>query len=115
GQGAVWIKRFFFFLAFAALAAVYDVRQYKNFANPEAMDSGQIARQIAAGKGFSTKFVRPLSINLIQKHQGETAKPLNGPHPDLANAPVFPLLEAALFKTLPFDFAIRSDFLRYQP
>jgi hypothetical protein len=115
GQGAVWIKRFFFLLAFAALAAIYDVRQYKNFANPEAMDSGQIARQIAAGRGFSTKFIRPLSINLIQKHQGETAKPLNGPHPDLANAPVFPLLEAVLIKTLPFDFAIRSDFTRYQP
>jgi hypothetical protein len=115
GKGAVWIKRLFALLALAGLAALYDVRQYKNFANPEAMDSAQVARQIAAGKGFSTKFVRPLSIKLIQNHQGESAKPLAGPHPDLANAPVFPLIEAGLFKALPFDFSVKSNFWRFQP
>jgi hypothetical protein len=115
GTGAIWIKRLFVFLAFAGLAALYDVRQYKNFSNPEAMDSAQIARQIAEGHGFATKFIRPLSINLIQKHQGEMSKPLTGPHPDLANAPMFPLVEAALFKILPFNFTVRSDFWRYQP
>src|SRR5258706_10408284 len=115
GKGAVWIKRLFVFLAFAGLAAVYDVRQYKNFANAEAMDSGQVARQIAAGKGFATKFVRPLSINLILTRKGESAKPLTGPHPDLANAPVFPLIEAALIKTLPFNFNLHPSFWRFQP
>src|SRR6478735_3518111 len=100
GKGAVWIKRLFVFLAFAALAAAYDVRQYKSFATSEAMDSAQVARQIAAGRGFSTKFVRPLSIRLMVNHQGETIlksdspkHPLQKPHPDLANAPVYPLLE----------------------
>src|ERR1041385_7505301 len=115
GQGAVWIKRIFFFLAFAGLAALYDVRHYKSFATPEAMDSAQVARQIAAGKGFSTKFIRPLSINLIQKQKGETAKPLTGPHPDIANAPVFPLIEAALMKTLPFNFGVPGGMWRFQP
>jgi hypothetical protein len=115
GAGAQWIKRLFVLLAFLGLAALWDVRQYKSFANQEAMDMAQVARQLAAGKGFSTKFVRPLSINLILKHNGESARPLDGPHPDVANAPVFPLLEAALFKTLPFNFEIRSSFLRFQP
>src|SRR2546421_3253979 len=115
GAGALWIKRLFVFLAFAGLAALWDVHQYKSFANQEAMDTGQVARQIAAGRGFSTKFVRPFSINLILKHKGEGSRPLTGPHPDIANAPVFPLLEAALFKTLPFNFEIRSSFWRFQP
>src|ERR1044071_3867618 len=113
GKGAVWIKRIFFFLAFAGLAAVYDIRQYKNFATSEAMDSAQVARQIAFGKGFTTKFVRPLSVKLMVLHQGEKIldeksphHPLNKPHPDLANAPVFPLLEAALMKAAPMKFEI---------
>jgi hypothetical protein len=121
GKGALWIKRLFFFLAFAAVAALYDVRHFKNFSNPEAMDSGQVARQIAAGRGFTTKFIRPLSLKMILSQHGEQivndpkTNPLKNPHPDLANAPVFPLIEAALFKTLPFDFTVRADFWRFQP
>ena len=115
GKGALWIKRLFIFLSLAAVAALYNVRHYKNFATPEAMDSAQVARQIASGKGFSTKFIRPFSIKLIQAHQGESSKPLVGPHPDLANAPVFPLLEAALMKALPFKFAVNQNFWRHQP
>jgi hypothetical protein len=125
GKGALWIKRIFVLLAFAGLAAVYDVRHYKNFATPEAMDSAQLARQIASGKGYTTKFVRPLSLKLMVNHQGdgildpgaekEGKHPLRNPHPDLANAPVFPLIEAGLIKALPFNFAVRQSFWRFQP
>lgn len=122
GKGAVWIKRAFFFLAFAGLAAVYDVRQYKSFATSEAMDSAQVARQLASGRGFTTKFIRPLSVRLMIDHLGEKIlekdsprHPLNKPHPDLANAPVYPLLEAALMKTVPFKFDVTNSFYRYQP
>src|SRR3954469_2969305 len=122
GKGAVWIKRAFFFLAFAGLAAFYDVRHYKSFSTPEAMDSAQVARQLAAGRGFTTKFIRPLSVRLMIDHLGEKIlekdspkHPLNKPHPDLANAPVYPLLEAGLMKTLPFKFDVTNSFYRYQP
>jgi 4-amino-4-deoxy-L-arabinose transferase-like glycosyltransferase len=40
----------------------------------------------------------------------------NEPHPDLANAPVYPLLLAGLMKALPFNWEISSaKFWRYQP
>jgi 4-amino-4-deoxy-L-arabinose transferase-like glycosyltransferase len=125
GKGAVWIKRIFVFLAFAGIAAVYNVRHYKNFATPEAMDSAQVARQLASGQGFTTKFVRPFSLKLMVNHQGEGIltkeaekagkHPLRNPHPDLAHAPVFPLIEAGLMKALPFNFAVRQNFWRFQP
>src|SRR5688500_5050796 len=105
GKGALWIKRAFIVLAIAGLAVVYNLREFKNFSNPEAMDSAQLARQIAEGKGYSTRFSRPLSIKLIQNKQGEQSKPLSGLHPDLINAPMFPLIEAALMKVLPFNFS----------
>jgi hypothetical protein len=115
GVGAVWIKRFFVALVLAGLAALYDIREYKNFSSPEAMDSAQIARQLATGQGFTTKFVRPLSLKLMLMKNGEASKPLAKAHPDLANAPMFPLIEAGLMKALPFKFTIAPNFWRYQP
>jgi len=117
GEGTRYIKGVFLILAFAGLAAWFDIRNFKNFNNPEAMDSAQIARQLATGHGFSTRFIRPLSIRLLQIKQGDQAKVLDGDHPDMANAPVFPVLEAALIKALPMRFRIAdpSEFFRYTP
>jgi hypothetical protein len=117
GEGAVYIKRLFLFLALAGLAAAYNVREFKNFSNPEAMDSAQIARNIANGEGYTTKMVRPLSIKLMQLHQGEAVDPFKGGFPELSHAPMYPLLQAAVMKILPFKYNIAdgATFMRYQP
>jgi len=118
------------------LITVYDLRAYRNFSTQEAMDSAQVAHNLAQGQGFTTLFVRPLSIFLVQNQNqkraastpavamGDSAR-LKGNHPDLANPPVYPLLLAGLMKVLPFDYAISSKpkhfwtldgkFYRYQP
>src|SRR5580765_6288696 len=49
-----------------ALVAAYDLRAFRKFSTQEAMDSAQLARNLADGQGFTTLFVRPLSIFLIQ-------------------------------------------------
>lgn len=117
GEGAIWIKRAFWVIAFAALAAIYNVREFKNFNNPEAMDSAQVARNISEGRGFTTKFIRPLSVKLIQAKKGDAYPDLINHHPDLAHAPVYPLLQAGLMKAAPFKFSIEegANFWRYQP
>lgn len=109
-------------LGFLVFAVVYDVRCFKNFATQEAMDSAQLARNLSRGRGFTTDFVRPLSLYLLQRHQLESkeGKPgqfLKGEHPDLANGPVYPLLLAGWMKILPFDYSISKGafFWRYQP
>lgn len=100
------------------------------------MDAAQLARNISQGKGYTTLFVRPFSIYLVKKHyvskhglppigqSADTAR-LSGDHPDLANAPVYPLVLAGLMKVLPFHYAIPAKstgfwgnegrFWRYQP
>ena len=40
------------------LALCYNLRDYRNFATEEAMDSAQLARQIAEGRGYTTLFLR---------------------------------------------------------
>ena len=93
-----------------ALVFFYDLRAYHNFNSPEAMDAAQVARNLAEGRGYSTDFIRPFSLYLVQQHnraaqsgQGTAtnlvdAAQLNTPHPDLANPPLYPTVLAGLFK-----------------
>ncbi|HEX3623870.1 MAG TPA: glycosyltransferase family 39 protein [Verrucomicrobiae bacterium] len=117
------------------LALLYNFRVWKDFSAPEAMDSAQLARNIAHGKGYTTLFVRPLSVYLVQARnqgQGEASSidqtpdyaRLKAGHPDLANPPVYPVVLAGLMKIAPFHYAMNLTsafwannglFARYQP
>jgi hypothetical protein len=116
GDGAKYIRVAFFVLALLGLTAIWHIREAKNFSTIEAMDAAQIARNLSQGNGFSTDFVRPLSIALIQNHREGVGSLLKNPHPDLANAPVYPVILAGLFKILPVEWKIGTAlFWRYQP
>src|ERR1035441_9401401 len=99
GAGARFFRITALLLTVMALAMRYDVQAYRNLATPEGMDAAQLARNIAGGKGYTTLFIRPLSLYLVQKHS-EAGTPLaltnanfdfahlKTAHPDLANPPV---------------------------
>lgn len=134
GSGARALRGLLLILVIFCVAVLYDLRAYKSMFTPEGMDSAQLARNIATGKGYTTDFIRPLSLYLIQNHN-ETAGSLSitssnvdfariQAHPDLANPPVYPVVLAALMKVLPFRFPIdlkdsfwteNGGFARYQP
>lgn len=121
--------------AFVVLVLRYDVHCYRNMSAPAAMDAAQLAHNIERGRGYTTDFIRPLSIHLImqQKHPASDKDParLNSGHPDISNPPVYPVVLAGLMKILPFHFdaGLKGDFwsisdpklpgghrgLRYQP
>ncbi len=116
GKGSRVVKIIVAILGFAFLALVYDMRSFRNFSRPEAMDASQVARNISGGKGFTTDYIRPLSVHLILKHQKDPSA-LKRDHPDLANAPLYPFLLAGYMKALPFDYGISIKNYRgsYQP
>lgn len=122
----------------------YNWRSFHNLSNPEAMDAAQVGRNLAEGRGYTTQFVRPLSIYLIkQRNLARSGKALTevaddpaqikGRHPDLANPPVYPVVLAGLMKVLPFQYPVNvkdafwsvparqptaetpRQFVRYQP
>src|SRR5581483_2718396 len=116
GAGARLLKFFALALLVVILALRYDSHAYKNMFPPEGMDSAQLARNISEGRGYTTEFVRPLSIYLETKFnqsKGATSG-TNAPdfariktaHPDLANAPVYPVVLAGLMKVFPFHFTL---------
>jgi hypothetical protein len=99
------------------LTVLWQIREAKNFATIEAMDAAQLARNIANGDGYTTDFVRPFSIALIETHRGGAAPELlKNPHPDISNPPVYPALLAGVLKISPVDWSIPTTrFWRFQP
>jgi hypothetical protein len=135
GAGSRYLRIVALALGVIALAFLYDIRAYRNLAAPEAMDAAQLARNISEGKGYTTLFLRPFSLYLVQNYnQAKTPFALTNAipdlaqiqsaHPDLANPPVYPLLLAGLMKVLPFHYPVNlkstfwansGSFWRYQP
>jgi 4-amino-4-deoxy-L-arabinose transferase-like glycosyltransferase len=118
GAGVRVIRYSLLALGLVAVLTVYAVREFRNFSNPEAMDLAQLARNIADGRGFVTDNVRPFSLHLVQTHRADRDVRLRGGHPDLANAPLYPLLLAGWMKVLPFDYQLPpfgGAFGKYQP
>jgi hypothetical protein len=135
GAGARFFRVTAVLLTILALTLWYDAHAYRNLTTPEGMDAAQLARNIAEGKGYTTLFLRPLSLYLVQAHSeaGTTLSLTNAnfdfahvksAHPDLANPPVYPVLLAGLMKILPFHYVVdlkkpfwsdNGKFSRYQP
>lgn len=134
GTGQRYLRIVILAMAILLQAICYDSCAYKNMATPEGMDAAQLARNLATGHGYTTEFVRPFSLYLIQKRNQnrDIIASTNAPdfarirtaHPDIANAPLYPAMLAGLMKILPFHYAIElkkgfwSDsgrFSRYQP
>ena len=98
-------------LAFVALAAlydrftIYDLTGYENYSSEEAMESAQLARNIAEGKGYTTDSIRPVALYLLAgaADPGQSSQVLAQPVPDLTTPPVYPYVLAGLMKALPFE------------
>lgn len=123
GGGTRYVRLAVAVFGFLALTLLYDLFEYRNLAHAEAMDAAQVARNVARGQGFTTRFVRPLSLHLVEQHQQSVGRRTNDfgmldhGHPDLANPPLYPLLLAGAMKVLPFEPEIPRgrQYRHYQP
>ncbi|MFA6564439.1 MAG: hypothetical protein WCV00_21220 [Verrucomicrobiia bacterium] len=87
-------------MTLAAVATVflwgYTATQFNGLRHSEAMDQAQVARNLACGDGFTTQFIRPLSIwRLVERSASRDA--MLDRHPDIINPPAYPALLGALF------------------
>jgi hypothetical protein len=135
GSGSRYLRILAAGLGVIGLAFLYDIRVYRNLSAPEAMDTAQLARNISEGKGYTTQFIRPFSLYLIQNHDAAKSNfsltnaavdfaQIKTAHPDISNPPVYPLVLAGLMKVLPFNYPVNlkspfwannGSFWRYQP
>src|SRR5689334_21178668 len=91
-------------LSMVALALWYDLAAFKNLSAIEGFDSAQLARNIADGRGYTTDFIRPFSMHLLRQHRADHDPLIRERHPDLANAPLYPVLLAGALKLMPFSY-----------
>ncbi|HXJ72061.1 MAG TPA: hypothetical protein VNM37_04375, partial [Candidatus Dormibacteraeota bacterium] len=118
GTGSRILAAVLVFFGMVGLAVWYDLAAFKNLATIEGMDAAQLARNLSRGEGYTTRFIRPFSLYLTGR-QAEGPGPLLGDrHPDLANAPVYPVVLAGALKVMPFpypDTTVERDFSVYRP
>ena len=119
GKWAKRIRGLVLLLLIGSLGLVYYLNLTRNFTAPEAMDAAQLARNIAEGRGYTTQFIRPLSLDILRQQGAVSDVELRSKFPDITNPPVYPMLLAGLMKVLPFEFEIdlqkANEFERYQP
>lgn len=132
-------------IAFVAIALVYNLVAFKNFNTEEAMDSAQLGRNLAEGKGYTTDYIRLNAVSLTEarvneklaKIQAESSGNISAQRrtaldaeqeqlknlarlkiaqPDMANAPAYPAVLAGLMKVAPIDYQIpKKPFNTYNP
>lgn len=122
-------------LVFAAIALTFNLRAFRNLSTEEGMDAAQLARNLAAGRGYVTYNITPLSIHLVKRQQTERiarkeaaglpiaaqdymdqAK-LRNNHPDLANPPLYPYLLSLYLGLVDPNYSLEpaKRFDRYRP
>jgi hypothetical protein len=89
-----------------ALALAYLFIQFKGLSATDGIDQAQIARELAAGHGFSTKCLRPLAIHQIQR---ETGRIPATDFPDTYQAPLNPLIDALALKIYPKALVMKVE------
>ena len=92
GSTARVIKIGMITLVLAGIVILYFLFHFKGLGTEAAMDQAQVARSIATGEGFTTRYIRPLAI---QQLTDSGRKIPSGNFPEVHNAPVFPIVEAA--------------------
>lgn len=117
GFAARALKGLTLLMVFLGLATLFNLRHFRHFSAPDAMEHAQLARNLAEGKGYTTHVIRPFSVWLLERHRGTNVNVLAEPLPDLANAPAYPWLLAKWMRLAPADatLAAAGEFKRYEP
>jgi hypothetical protein len=110
GKLAPFIRGGMLVFLIIALTILYLFVQFRGFETVTAMDQGQIARNIAAGKGFSTQFIRPLAIWQLD-HTGKGVPTEN--FPDFYQSPLTPFLNALPLKLVQSSWKMTPTDLIY--
>lgn len=100
---AAIVRRSLFFIVLTLLTLGNIFIFFRGLNTPQAMDQAQIAREIARGNGFSTKFIRPAAYYQAQKSENRTVSFLG--FRDTYHSPLNPLLTAAVLKVVGADKA----------
>ncbi|HVM62246.1 MAG TPA: glycosyltransferase family 39 protein [Verrucomicrobiae bacterium] len=97
-----------FCLVVLMLILLYTGTQFYGLRDPEAMDAGQLARNLSRRRGYATQNIRPLEIWYLSSVGRRPINPNTNLQPELWTPPVYPLALAAVFRVFPPDFTVEN-------
>ena len=97
-----------FCLVVLLLILLYTGTQFYGLRDPEAMDAGQLARNLWRGRGYATQNIRPLEIWYLSSIGHRPIDPNTNLQPELWTPPMYPMVLAAVFHVLPPDFTVEN-------
>ncbi len=117
-QGSLFrfIRWAFSIAAAVTLLLAYQSFQFRGLGTEEAMESAHLARQLADGNGFTTLYIRPFNIWLLERHTGRQRE-FALRQPEIGCAPLYPYLLSKIFvwTRVNYDFPAGRTFFHYGP
>jgi hypothetical protein len=97
GSGAQMFRVALFVLLTIFVVLIYTASQFYGLRDVEAMDAAQLARQLSRGEGYTTKFLRPLSLwHMWANTPQRDARLLH--HPELTMPPGHPFVLSGVLR-----------------
>ena len=97
GSVRVWMVRLALLTMVVGLAGWIGLREFNGLRTMDAMDLAQQGRQLALGKGFTTRLIRPLALWQLRSKHGNQA-PALADFPETLTPPLAPLVWAGAYR-----------------
>src|ERR1039457_7017897 len=88
---------------------LYTGTQFHGLHDAEAMDAGQLARNLWRGRGYVTQNLRPFEFRYLNSIGLPPLDPKTNAQPELWTPPMYPLVLSAVFHVLTPDFDISGN------
>ena len=116
GRLAFYIKAGMFVALIIALVLIFLFVHFKGFSEASAMDQAQIARNLADGRGFTTKNVTPLALDVLRKAERigvDNAQVDLERFPDIYQSPLVPWIHSFALRLTKGSWKMESQDLIY--
>ena len=113
GRLGTLIKVAMFGSLIVSLSLLYLFVQFRGLATAGAMDQAQIARRLVDGKGFTTDYIRPLALSLVQM-QAENDQVDVSRLPDFFQSPLHPWVSSFGLRLIKGDWKMKLTEIVYK-
>lgn len=118
-DAGMMIRRALFLLLLIGVTYYYLGIDFKGLSHPKGMDQAQIARQIADGKSFTTRCIRPICYSQVDKEL-KKANPTDAPSfedgiPDTYHSPLNPILNSIVLGMFKDTWTFEPKQVHYTP
>jgi hypothetical protein len=107
GLGVQWFRLGLFCLLVLMIILLYTGTQFVGLRDPEAMDMGQLGRNLWRGRGYVTEDIRPMALGYLNSIGKPLLDAKLGTQPELWTPPFYPLLLSTVFRVVQPDFQMK--------